>query len=590
MLNLTISPPLDKPYKLTLEETKNTEGEILVIGKKNYKIGGDDKAVKTFKSHIQSISSCTFNNMIDFEASLKNECNLIIKTHQAAESILPKSPETVEAAVHAIQQSNGSGQAIRKEVKKLQAAHTPLTTMMQIATTLVKQGNTVKSSHFFFYLQLNLDEETRTDCIETMMRTMGEAFLGYGKEHNNPIALDFALMYSLNSEDMALAKQKLSEIASNNKNPTARAHAEIALKRTAISDVLNPIQNICNSEQELNNLKESNETVKHAFEQAQAIQTSVDTGESPLMVPPGKIVDITDSEGKSISLHVNLRGTRVHEKDPVIIFEAGLGCFSADWQFVQEALPKKEMRTMSYDRAGLGWSSLDSAEPTIERTIGNLKALLDKLELKPPYIFVGHSYGGIVGQLFTVKHPDDVKGLILVDAGVEDYEATLGEPEEARDKGVSDYLPAATTKFTFDSRSHEVGDDMALRMHYAVSKTLHNHTMHNELKYYMRAGQSLVHALAEDPDKQPIKCPLKVITAGRYPNMDDQYIDANSLNEEEAKDKEKWMAGQKKILNRGLDSSQIIAEDSDHMILHHEPGLIVAQIQIVKNQVIKDSA
>lgn len=478
----------------------------------------------------------------------------------------------VATIVATIQGGNGSTQAIQKEVKKLQNDHVSLATMMEIATTLARQGDTVKASHFFYHTQFHLDDKTRANSMETIMRQMGEAFLAYGKEHNDPTALDFALMHSLSDEQMMVAKLKLSEICSNTEDPTAQALAEMALKRTAIFDALNPVENICKTSAELEKLKNDNEVVKQAFAQAEAIQALVDEGRSPIMLPSGKIVDITDPEGQSISLHVNLRGNRVHEKDPVIIFEAGLGCFSADWQLVQSALPENKMLTMSYDRAGMGWSGPDSAEPTIERTIENLKTLLDKLDLKPPYIFVGHSFGGMVGQLFTLKYPDDVKGLILVDAGLENVPASLGGPEQPRETAI-DHLPAAVRHFIYNRRSLEFGDEVALRAHYAVLRALHNTTMHVELKHYKSAGATLLSSLADSP-KNPIKCPMKVITAAHYPDME-----GRALDEEEKKDKEIWAAGQKGLLDRGSDSSQIIAENSDHMILHHEPELIAAQIQ-----------
>ena len=108
-----------------------------------------------------------------------------------------------------------------------------------------------------------------------------------------------------------------------------------------IIEVLDAIPDTVNSSEELERLKESNEAVRKAFAQAEAIQQTVDQGTSPIMQPPGQLVEIEGPHG-NLSLHAILKGNRVSEKDPVVIFESGLGCFSPDWQFVQDGLPDKK--------------------------------------------------------------------------------------------------------------------------------------------------------------------------------------------------------------------------------------------------------
>ncbi len=53
--------------------------------------------------------------------------------------------------------------------------------------------------------------------------------------------------------------------------------------------------------------------------------------------------------------------------------------------------------------------------------IKELRSCLEKLQLKPPYIFIGHSFGGINARLFTTFYPENMMGVVLVDSTPENY-------------------------------------------------------------------------------------------------------------------------------------------------------------------------
>jgi len=53
----------------------------------------------------------------------------------------------------------------------------------------------------------------------------------------------------------------------------------------------------------------------------------------------------------------------------------------------------------------------------------DLEKLLTALALKPPYVFVGHSWGGVIARLFAHAHPSGVVGLVFVDATHEAMDA-----------------------------------------------------------------------------------------------------------------------------------------------------------------------
>ena len=100
-----------------------------------------------------------------------------------------------------------------------------------------------------------------------------------------------------------------------------------------------------------------------------------------------------------------------------MILEAGLGASSEGWQPVQQALSQLT-RTCRYDRAGLGASALpaDGAARTSADQVGDLAALLEDEGIEPPYVLVGHSYGGALARLFAHERRGEVAGLVLLDS------------------------------------------------------------------------------------------------------------------------------------------------------------------------------
>ena len=48
--------------------------------------------------------------------------------------------------------------------------------------------------------------------------------------------------------------------------------------------------------------------------------------------------------------------------------------------------------------------------------LADLAALLDRAHIAPPWVLVGHSYGGLLARVFAESHPDQTAGVVLVDA------------------------------------------------------------------------------------------------------------------------------------------------------------------------------
>jgi pimeloyl-ACP methyl ester carboxylesterase len=122
--------------------------------------------------------------------------------------------------------------------------------------------------------------------------------------------------------------------------------------------------------------------------------------------PIGKFVDLGTHQ-----LHVVESG----QGSPTIVLESGLMSTVLSWTELQHELARS-FRVVSYDRAGLGWSELGPMPRTGDRIVDELHAMLQKARIAPPYVLVGHSFGGLTMPLFASRFPDEVAGMVLVDA------------------------------------------------------------------------------------------------------------------------------------------------------------------------------
>jgi pimeloyl-ACP methyl ester carboxylesterase len=133
----------------------------------------------------------------------------------------------------------------------------------------------------------------------------------------------------------------------------------------------------------------------------------------PPFPAPGRLVDVGGWQ-----LHLNCIG-QGNEGQPTVILESGLGDFSVEWSLVQPRIASVA-RVCAYDRAGDGWSELGPYPRTLRQIVYELHTLLERANVRPPYVLVGHSYGGWLVQLYTSDYPPEVVGVVLVEPGESD--------------------------------------------------------------------------------------------------------------------------------------------------------------------------
>lgn len=144
----------------------------------------------------------------------------------------------------------------------------------------------------------------------------------------------------------------------------------------------------------------------------------------------GRSVDIG---GRNLNLNCSGEGS------PTVIFESGGDSPGYTWVNIQPQVAKFT-RACWYDRAGYGWSDPSPQPGTGASIASDLHALLTAAGVSPPYILVGASFGGFPVRIFTVRYPEAVAGVVLVDATHEDQH----EPDSM--KAPANRLPNSVRK------------------------------------------------------------------------------------------------------------------------------------------------
>ena len=142
---------------------------------------------------------------------------------------------------------------------------------------------------------------------------------------------------------------------------------------------------------------------------------------------PGRLIDVG---GWRLHLVCSGAGT------PAVVMDAALGGSSISWSLIQPGVARMT-RACSYDRAGFGWSDAGPMPRTAGRAADELRVLLDRAAIPPPYLIVGHSFGGLVMRIFAARYRTDVVGLVLVDpAHPEDWVRPAPKEQVKIDRGV----------------------------------------------------------------------------------------------------------------------------------------------------------
>ncbi len=128
--------------------------------------------------------------------------------------------------------------------------------------------------------------------------------------------------------------------------------------------------------------------------------------DASLFPAPGFFVEI---DGRPV--HVYKRGA----SGPPVIFEAGIAASSLSWRLVEDEI-SRFATFYSYDRAGFGWSPPSPGQKVARELVEEMRRVMAAAEVPLPRYVVGHSFGGMMMRMYAAMYPEEVAGVLLVDA------------------------------------------------------------------------------------------------------------------------------------------------------------------------------
>jgi pimeloyl-ACP methyl ester carboxylesterase len=144
-------------------------------------------------------------------------------------------------------------------------------------------------------------------------------------------------------------------------------------------------------------------------------------------VQPGQLVDIG---GRRINMLCAGSGR------PTVILMAGIFSWSMVWYKTQPAIAQKT-RVCAFDRAAYGFSDPAPRPQILSEVVDDLHAVLKAGSIPGPYVFVGHSLGGLEARVYAQRWPEELVGMVLVDTALA-AEGLIDENQPGFDEAVGE--------------------------------------------------------------------------------------------------------------------------------------------------------
>ena len=268
--------------------------------------------------------------------------------------------------------------------------------------------------------------------------------------------------------------------------------------------------------------------------------------------PPGSLVELN---GRKV--HVLCAG----EGSPTVILEAGLPASSLTWMSVFPEIAELT-QVCAYDRPGYGWSQPTTSPRTAETIVQELRVLLQSTGIQPPYILVGHSFGGLLMQLYATRFPNEFTGMVLVDSSHPDQaHRTLDLQEiDTISFAMKTLGPIGIVRLLFpvpagNPESRDVSVREQERELLMTSRTLRTAT--REMSGLRESLRQVTESTVDLGSK-----PLVVLSEGR-------------------RRAESWQALQEDLSRMSTNSEWQVVDGAGHFVQHDQPDVVVDAVRRV---------
>ncbi|MGH8509131.1 MAG: alpha/beta fold hydrolase [Gammaproteobacteria bacterium] len=246
---------------------------------------------------------------------------------------------------------------------------------------------------------------------------------------------------------------------------------------------------------------------------------------------------------------------------PTVILDHGIGSSSRDWRHVQRGLASTT-RVCSYDRAGYGQSDPGPEPRTSSRIASELRTLVDRAELPPPYLLAGHSFGGYNMRAFAELYPDETAGLVLVDSPHEEQADRFFQTEAMRRLD-----PHGSLQYLWESEI--LGSLSAIDLkpfaRLLGPRSASMQGIFGEIAGFAESSRELRSFSNHD------KLPVVVIAHGQ------RVLAGGGALSDQLEDQ--WLSLQKELASRFKHHRFIVAEHSGHNIPLEQPDLVIDAIK-----------